>query len=277
MLAFAANCYKICYFEYGGEGSEVGFKSSSVSLLTLSALNIVISFVPTLTFDTIRGRVWYKIIKLNERIQYLLLIFFFIFCSFGSGQQIVESIFKLCLIGIVLTSFQKMKDSRKASPKFVTKISKLWYIYILMSLVLFFNVINFLIGGNLEGYVLMYETLNERKHIYPLILGILSIRYSFYAQLKSLIQHTTYNDFSQSLEAEEVFTTFKEKPNVYKSNLIVSYFFANVMKILKINATDIFSKDNSFKKSFLHKIMSTSVAIREKLQELQSNRVKADL
>lgn len=59
--------------------------------------------------------------------------------------------------------------------------------------------------------------------------------------------------------------------------MIVSYFFANVMKILKINATDIFTKDNSFKKSFLRKIMSSSVAIREKMQELQSNRVKADI
>jgi hypothetical protein len=160
------------------------------------------------------------------------------------------------------------QNSKKKSPKFVTKIAKLWYVYLLMCIVLYFNIFNILIGGGIEGYVLMYETLNKYKFMYPLILGILCIRYTFYLQLKSMISHTTFNDFSQNLDAEDVFVTFKNKPRVYKSNLIVSYFFNNVMKILKINATDIFTKDNSFKKSFLRNIMSSSVAIREKMQEL---------
>ena len=257
------------HYEWKGEGSEVGLKKASIMLLTLNLLNILICFVPTLTYDTIRGRVWYKIIKLNERIQYVFLIFLFIFCSFGSEQQIVESIFKLCLIGIVLTSFKKMNESaKKKSPKFVTKIAKLWYVYLLMCLVLYFNIFNILIGGGIEGYVLMYETLNKYNFLYPLALGVLCIRYTFYLQLKSLISHTTYNDFSQNLDAEDVFVTFRDKPRVYKSCLIVKYFFNNVMKILRINANDIFTKDNSFKKSYLRKIMSSSVAIREKMQEL---------
>lgn len=169
-----------------------------------------------------------------------------------------------------------MKESKKkVNPKFVTKISKLWYLYLIMSLILFFNLINILIGGGFGGYILMYETVNSYNYIYPLILGILSIRYTFYIKLKSLISHTTFNDFDHEMDAQEVFLTFKNKPRVYKSNLIVSYFFSNVMRVLRINATDIFTKDNSFKKSFLRKIMSSSVAIREKMQELQSNRVKA--
>lgn len=79
----------------------------------------------------------------------------------------------------------------------------------LMCLVLFFNLVSILIGGGIEGYILMYERLNKYNYIYPLVLGILCIRYTFYLQLKSLISHTTYNDFSQTLDAEEVFITFK--------------------------------------------------------------------
>jgi hypothetical protein len=99
-----------------------------------------------------------------------------------------------------------------------------------------------------------------------MVLVILCIRYTFYIQLKSLVVHTTYTDYSHSLEADKIFSTFKKKLVVRNKDLIVSYFFENVMKILKINANDIFTKDNSFKPSILRNIMSSSLPIREKMQ-----------
>jgi hypothetical protein len=130
------------------EGSTIGLNKSSFLLLLLNLCNIVISFYPTLVYDTVRGKIWYKLIKINERIEYLLLIVVFLFCSFESKQQILESVFKMCLIGIVLSSFRKMNKSDKIrNPKFVTKIANLWYLYLFIFFIKFFNIIEIIISG----------------------------------------------------------------------------------------------------------------------------------
>lgn len=110
-------------------------------LLVCNIANVVLSFMPALNYNTVKGRMWYRLIKINSKIQYPLIILLFIFCSFGLNEPLVESIFKMCFSGIVLTSFRKINTSKRINLKFIDKIANLWIVFAVLAIALFFSVI----------------------------------------------------------------------------------------------------------------------------------------
>lgn len=275
LLCLAANGAKVCYYEMRTEGSLIGVKNRSVMLLGCNLANVVVSFLPALSFHSVKGRVWYRLIKLNEKLQYPLIILLFIFCSFGLSEPLVESIFKMCFSGIVLTSFRKINTSRRINLKFIDKISGLWLVFAALAIVLYFSVVRIVSAEQKYAILIMYEGLEEQKFVFPLALFVLSVRYRFYLQVKSIIAHTSFNNFSHWLNSEEVLHTTIKRLSVAPGSLTVRYFIPNMLRILRISYTDIFNRNGSFRKSSpVSAIMKDSAAVRDRMLQVQRDRVK---
>jgi hypothetical protein len=275
LLSLVANGAKLCLFEMRTEGSLIGVRNRVFLLVGFNLINVAFAFMPSLSYNSVKGRMWYQLIKINEKIQYPLIILLFIFCSFGLNEPLIESIFKMCFSVIVLTSFRKINASKRINLKFIDKITNLWIVFAILVILLFFSAVKIVSADQKYAILIMYEGLEESKFMYPLILFILSIRYKFYLQVKSIIAHTSYNNFSYWLNSEEVLHTTIKRQVVSPNSHTVGYFIPNMLRILRINYNDIFNKNNSFKKSSpVSAIMKKSQAIRDRMLQVQKERVK---
>lgn len=275
VLVVLVNFLKIIYFEFIESTGDGIITKAEQFLIFFNILGIYICYTKTLTYDYRRGVIWYQLLTLNHRIEYFSILTIFLGVSFFMPEQLIESTFKLCLIGIVLFAFRKIKNKgvhKDLDAEFLDKVSNLYFIYFFITVVTYFNLQDILTNG-IDAITEIYE----KKHRYynvPLLLGILCVRYKFYLRLKIVIAHTTFTDFDRELTNPEIFQYQPPLVAVRNDSHMINFFINNVVLITDISHVTIFKKDYSFKKTFLTSMMEESSAIRDKMQQFQLKNLK---
>lgn len=275
ILVMIINFIRLAIFGFFEKHSDGRLTGEELTLIMFNILGVYICYSNNLTFDYRRGIFWDRILTINHRFEYFAILIIFLGVSFFMPEQLIESTFKLCLIGIVLFAFRKIKDKgvhKDLDAEFLDKVSNLYYIYFAIAVVTYFNLQDILSNG-IEAISEIYEKKIQYYYV-PLFLGILCIRYKFYLRLKLVILHATFNNFPRDMPPEEIFQFEPVMVITRAKSYTVQYFIDNLTSIMDISHSSIFRRNYSFKKSFLSKIMAESTAIRERMQLKQLKMLK---
>lgn len=275
VIIAVTNIVKIVYFGYTDKGSGDGEMTYAEGVFCVcNLLGIGICYIKMLKFDYTRGVFWHKILIYNHMVEYFVILIIFFGISFFMPEQLIESTFKLCLIGIVLVSFRDNKSKlgiKDIDAEFLEKVSNLYFIYFAISVIAYFHLQDLLSNG-IEAFTEIYEK-KDNYYIVPFLLGILCTRYKFYFKLKTLIYHTTFNDFDCDHSTAEIFLYLPSKPRVTPDSMAIKYFMTNLLDIMQIGVRDISEKSKDF---FMNNIENECPLFKDKLRQLRASNRKLD-